>query len=88
MLKTLMVAGGLALSGLAFGAVGTASAAPVGTAAAAVDAPATVQNVQYYGYGYRRRFYGPRPYYRRRFYGPRPYYGRRFYGPRRGFYGY
>ncbi|KQP07750.1 MAG: hypothetical protein Q7T93_17985 [Methylobacterium sp.] len=79
MLRKLVLAALLAL-GFAATAPQGASAAPIGPALALQSeaAPAVAQTVQYYGY--RRRFYGPRPFYRR------PYYGRRFYGPRR-FYG-
>lgn len=93
MLRMLALVAGLFVAGFAI-APQAASAAPVanGTQLATTSA-APVETVQY-GYGYRRRFYGPRrfyggPRYGRRFYGgPRRFYGRPYgYGPRR-FYGY
>ncbi|CAH1668217.1 hypothetical protein [Chelatococcus asaccharovorans] len=89
-LKSAVLAAVITAGGLGIGAIelaGSAQAAgPVTAGAAAVPAASAanlVQQVQYWGYGpprgyYGRRYYGPP----RRYYRPRPYYGYG-YGPPR-----
>ncbi len=85
----------MAMAGGMVGLSATASAAPLpNTAILAHEAGVTraspaqffiYRRRPFYGYGYRRRYYGYRPYYRpyygyrRPYYGYRPYYRRRFY---------
>ena len=84
MLKTVIVAGGLALAGLSMAPM-TASAASFGNQPdVGASAATAVEEAQY---GYRRRYYARRYYAPRRYYRPRVYGGYR-YRPRPRYYGY